>query len=111
MKVLRQWTKFNTLLKSVFPSPTTPPPEPTLEDLLNRALGPPAISISPIPGTASILVVFAVGSTLKRVRIDVRENGEVGTDIEGDLGERAGKLIAGAGIGVGIEFLRKELVV
>jgi hypothetical protein len=74
-------------------------------------LGPPAISISPIPGTASILVVFAIGTTLKRVRIDVRENGEVGTDVEGVLGERAGKLIAGAGIGVGIEFLRKELAV
>jgi len=83
--------------------------EPTLEDLLNGTGPAPSISVSPIPSSTSILAVFPIGQAQRTLRIDVLENGEIGLDLEDGLRERAALLIEHAGIGVGIEFLRKEL--
>jgi hypothetical protein len=41
--------------------------------------------------------------------MSVLENGEIDVDVDEHLKERACGLIEHAGIGVGIEFLRKEL--
>jgi hypothetical protein len=81
-----------------------------LENLLN-GIPPaiPSISISPITSPPSFVVVFPVVGNLHRVRISVLENGEIDLDIEERLKGRASVLIENAGIGVGIEFLRKEL--
>ena len=53
--------------------------------------------------------MFPIGQAQRTLRIDVLENGEIGLDLEDGLRERAASLIEHVGIGVGIEFLRKEL--
>jgi len=81
-----------------------------LEDLLNGTL--PSVlpvTISPISVPPSLLVVFPIGSTLQNIQVSVLLNGEVTVDVEEGLKERLIGLIEGAGIGHGIEFLKKEL--
>lgn len=67
------------------------------------------ISISPIPSPPSFIVVFPAGGKQHTVQISVLENGDIDMEIEESLKERVCGLIENAGIGVGIEFLRKEL--
>ena len=82
----------------------------SLDDLLN-GVSPPAvsISISPIPSPPSFIVVFPAGGKQHTVRISIMENGEIDLDVDDRLKQPASGLIENAGIGVGIEFLRKEL--
>lgn len=109
-EILRQWRKFNQLLKSCFSNGKGVDNEWTLDDLLNGvSASTPSISISPIPSPPSLIVVFPAGGKQHTVRISVLENGEIDLDVDDNLKERASVLIDNAGIGVGIEFLRKEL--
>ena len=81
-----------------------------LEDLLNGTV-PSAlpVTISPISVPPSLLIVFPVETKLQNLQISVLENGELQVDVEERLKGALAGLIEGAGIGVGIEFLRKEL--
>ena len=82
----------------------------TLDDLLNGTS--PAvrsISVSPVASPPSLVVVFPIGERQQELRIFVLENGEIDIDVEERLKGRACGLIENLGIGVGIEFLRKEL--
>jgi hypothetical protein len=81
-----------------------------LEDLLNGT-GPSTlpVTISPIAVPPSLLIVFPMETKLQNMQISVLENGELQVDVEERLKERLTGLIEGAGIGVGIEFLKKEL--
>ena len=67
------------------------------------------ISISPIPSPPSFIVVFPAGGKQHTVQISVLENGDIDMDVDENLKERVCGLIENAGIGVGLEFLRKEL--
>lgn len=58
----------------------------------------------------ALLIVFFVGSTACSLQINILENGELAVDVDGVSNERISGLIEGAGIGVGIELLRKELM-
>lgn len=83
---------------------------PDLENLLGGVFPAiPSISISPIASPPSFVVVFPAAGNLHSVQISVLENGEIDVDVTERLKERASLLIENAGIGVGIEFLRKEL--
>ena len=84
--------------------------EMKLEDLLNGT-GPSTlpVTISPIAVPPSLLIVFPMETKLQNMQISVLENGELQVDVEERLKERLTGLIEGAGIGVGIEFLKKEL--
>ena len=44
------------------------------------------------------------------VRLSVLENGEIDLDVDERIKERASVLFENVGVGVGIEFLKKELV-
>ena len=81
-----------------------------LEDLLNGT-GPSTlpVTISPIAVPPSLLIVFPMETKSQNMQISVLENGELQVDVEERLKERLTGLIEGAGIGVGIEFLKKEL--
>ena len=81
-----------------------------LEDLLNGT-GPSTfpVTISPIAVQPSLLIVFPMETKSQNMQISVLENGELRVDVEERLKERLTGLIEGAGIGVGIEFLKKEL--
>lgn len=81
-----------------------------LEDLLNGT-GPATlpVTISPIAVPPSLLIVFPMETKSQNMQISVLENGELQVDVEEKLKERLRGLIEGAGIGVGIEFLKKEL--
>jgi len=82
-----------------------------LEELLNgTASSTPSISISPIASPPSLLVIFPLNGERRNLLVSVLENGEIDVDTEEHLKERTRKLIEKAGLGVGIEFLRKELV-
>jgi hypothetical protein len=52
--------------------------------------------------------MFPVDGGHHGVRLSVLENGEIDLDVDGRLKERAVALIENVGIGVGIEFLKKE---
>ena len=81
-----------------------------MEDLLN-GWTPTAllITVSPMSTPLSLLIVFSVGAARHSLQISVRENGGLDVDVEETLKERVTGLIEGAGVGVSIELLRKEL--
>ena len=81
-----------------------------LEDLLNgTGSSTLPVTISPIAVPPSLLIVFPMETKSQNLQISVLENGELQVDVEERLRERMTGLIEGAGIGVGIEFLKKEL--
>ena len=111
-QILRQWSKFNSLLTSCFPKDdlsTSNLEEVKLEDLLNQTQSSSPISITPVGTPPSFVVVFSIGQEKHDLRISVLENGEIDVNVNGHLKERVCGLIENAGIGVGVEFLRKEL--
>ena len=115
IQILRQWSKFNYLLKCCFPQQKSldevEQAELSLEALLDGTCPPiPSISISPIGTPPSFIVMFPVHKKQHQVRISVVENGDIDVDVAEHLKERTSGLIEGAGIGVGMEFLRNELV-
>jgi hypothetical protein len=57
----------------------------------------------------SLQVAFYIGSTSHSLLISVLENGELNVDTEEEMKDRVIGLIEGAGIGVAIEILRKQL--
>ena len=67
------------------------------------------ISISPISLPPGFIVVFPVNGKQNTIHISVLENGDVDVDVDDHVINRAGGLIENVGIGVGVEFLRKEL--
>lgn len=82
-----------------------------MEELLNgTASSTSSISISPIASPPSLLVIFPLNGERRNLLVSVLENGEIDVDTEEHLKERTRKLIEKAGLGVGIEFLRKALV-
>jgi hypothetical protein len=85
--------------------------EMKLEDLLNGTNVCLPVTISPIAVPPSLLIVFPRDTKLQHMQVSVLENGELRVDVEERLRERLTGLIEGAGIGVGIEFLKKELSV
>jgi hypothetical protein len=113
-QILRQWAKFNYLLKSCFPTTSSDKEAAVdwkLEDLLNgNSPSLPSASISPVASPPSFIVIFPVGGKEHSVTISVLENGEIDLDVDEHFKERACVLIENAGIGVGIEFLMKELL-
>jgi len=108
---LRQWSKFGELLTDCFPQSTKDIKDNdlNLEDILDGAWDPvPAISISPVASPPSFIIMFPVDGGHHGVRLSVLENGEIDVDVDEQLKERASALIENVGIGVGIEFLKKE---
>ena len=110
-QLLRQWTKFNHLLTSCFPqNSASKGKDLDLNDILNGAWdSAPAISISPVPSPPSLIIMFPVDGGHHGVRLSVLENGEINLDVDERLKERASALIENVSIGVGIEFLKKEV--
>jgi len=111
IQLLRQWSKFGELLAACFPqnSKDKKSKDLNLEDILNGAWDSvPAISISPVASPPSFIVMFPVDGGHHGVRLSVLENGEIDLDVDERLKERASALIENVGIGVGIEFLKKE---
>lgn len=84
------------------------PVEPKLEDLLNQVPISPRISITPIASPPSLIVVLQIGSMKRELRVSVLGNGEIDVNVEEHLRERVCSLVENAGIGVGIELLKKE---
>jgi hypothetical protein len=81
-----------------------------LEDLLTEVSSfSTGISITPIASPPSFIIVFPVNGERRGVQISVLENGELDADVEEHLKRQLCGLIDIAGIGVGIEFLKKEL--
>jgi hypothetical protein len=111
--VLRQWAKLTLLLRSCFPQESKDSSlkqEIRLDDLLNGSTSSAlAVTVSPTLSPLALLVVFFVGSTRHSLQITILENGELDVDFDEVLKERVSGLIEGAGIGVGIELLRKEV--
>lgn len=110
-QLLRQWAKFGGLLTACFPqnSKENKSKDLNLEDILNGAWDSvPAISISPVASPPSFIIMFPVDGGHHGVRLSVLENGELDLDVDARLKERASALIENVGIGVGIEFLKKE---
>ena len=110
-QLLRQWSKFDQLLTSCFPQTSADGKgkDLNLEDILDGAWDSvPAISISPVSSPPSFIIMFPVDGGHHGVRLSVLENGEIDLDVDERLKERAAALIENVGIGVGIEFLKKE---
>jgi hypothetical protein len=81
-----------------------------LDDLLNGSTSSAlAVTVSTTLSPLALLVVFFVGSKRHSLKINILENGELDVDVDEVSKERVSGLIEGAGIGVGIELLRKEL--
>jgi hypothetical protein len=79
-----------------------------LEDLLNGPVStalPITISTTSFP---SLVVAFPTNDGNQTLQISVQENGEMEFDVDEDLKASMTRLFEGAGLGVCIEFQRKN---
>jgi hypothetical protein len=65
--------------------------------------------VYPTASPLSLLFAFYIGSTRHSLQISVLENGKLDVDTAEELKDRVSGLIEGAGIGVAIELLGKQL--